>query len=277
MTHPSGTAAGAETVIDLHPDGRIGDGWHALIAELDRWMRAGRHATFWWRDDDAIEPSAALDRLEAIARRAAVPVALAVIPTPTDPALAARIADWPDLAVIQHGFAHINHAMTGKKTELGADRPVDTVVAELDAGRRRLEHVFGPRSLPVLVPPWNRIHPSVIARLPALGLGGLSTYGMRAAAAPVPGLVQVNTHVDIIDWRGGGGFAGEDAVLDRTVAHLRARRDGTADPDEPTGLLTHHLVHDEACWRFTERFVAMTAGHPATRWLPAAIVFGITP
>jgi len=34
---------------------------------------------------------------------------------------------------------------------------------------------------------------------------------------------------------------------------MRSRQlDGGADPDEPIGLLTHHLIHDESVWRFCE-------------------------
>jgi hypothetical protein len=40
-----------------------------------------------------------------------------------------------------------------------------------------------------------------------------------------------------------------------------------ADPTEPTGLMTHHLYHDEACWRFIGAFLSQTRSHPAVRWL----------
>jgi hypothetical protein len=68
----------------------------------------------------------------------------------------------------------------------------------------------------------------------------------------VPGLVQVNTHVDPIAWRGGGGALSVDAISARLVAAIMARVDGTADATEPIGLLTHHLVHDEAIWHTVE-------------------------
>jgi hypothetical protein len=53
-------------------------GWPDVVDELDRWRDAERVATLWWRDDDAVAPSARLDRLVTIAGK--VPVALAVIP-----------------------------------------------------------------------------------------------------------------------------------------------------------------------------------------------------
>ena len=37
--------------------------WADLGAELGQWAAEGREATLWWRDDDAIEPTPALDRM----------------------------------------------------------------------------------------------------------------------------------------------------------------------------------------------------------------------
>ena len=45
----------------------------------------------------------------------------------------------------------------------------------------------------------------------------------------------IDVHVDIIDWRGSRGFAGEDACLGTLVAHLAARRQGGAQADEELG------------------------------------------
>lgn len=257
--------------------------WDALRAELDAWADAGRTATFWWRDDDAVEPTPALDRLCALAGAAGVPLALAVIPAHATAALAraldAHPGGRPGVSVIQHGWSHANHAPPGaKKTELGAERPADAVLAELAAGRERLAALFGGRFVAALAPPWNRIAPAVPARLPEAGLVGLSTHAARGPARP--GLTQVNTHLDPVDWHGAGAapggaraFLGDAAALAPALAHLAARRAGTADPDEPTGLLTHHLVMDEATWTFAERFLTVTRAHPAARWLDAPALF----
>jgi len=50
--------------------------WDALTRECDAWSAANQWATWWWRDDDAIEPTKALEMLIALAPDA---VALAVI------------------------------------------------------------------------------------------------------------------------------------------------------------------------------------------------------
>ncbi len=249
--------------------------WTLLTDELDRWADSGRPATLWWRDDDAARAAPALDRLLATRASAEVPLALAVIPVALEEDAAHRIDDAAHTAVLQHGYAHRNHAAPDeRKAELGAARRAGDALDELAEGRRRLGAVFRKRVLPVLVPPWNRVAGAIVGRLAGAGFTGLSAYGQRASARPAPGLDQVNTHVDITDWRGSRGFIGAEAALALAIAHLRARRTGEADGDEPTGLLTHHLVHDDAAWRFVAEFMATTKAHPAARWLSPADLFG---
>ena len=242
--------------------------WGALTDELDRWAGAGRVATLWWRDDDAAAPAPALDRLLAARARLGVPLALAVVPASAEEAAADAIGADREATVLQHGYAHRNHAGSGeRKAELGEGRPAADSLADIASGRRRLETLFGARLAPILVPPWNRIAEALVAGLSDAGYTGFSAYGPRRHARPAPGLAQVNTHIDPIDWRGSRGFVGEAAALDLAIGHLRARRTGAADGDEPTGLLSHHLVHDAAAWRFIQALVAATRAHPAARWI----------
>jgi hypothetical protein len=243
--------------------------WSDLDGELERWRAAGRTATFWWRDDDAVADTAALHRLLELRVELDVPLALAVIPASADAALAALVP--PEVAVLQHGFAHRNHAsVSGAKAELGADRELAAIGRELADGWNRLATLFGARPLPVMVPPWNRIAPSVTAALPSWGYRGLSTYKPRR---PATGLAVVNTHIDIVDWTGARGFVGIDRALAEAIDHLAARREARCDGDEPTGLLTHHLAHDDGCWGFVREFVQRTKSHPAARWLHARDIF----
>ena len=241
--------------------------WPDLACELDAWRDEGRIATLWWRDDDAAAPGPALDRLAGIAREHAVTVGLAVIPALASDALAAWI-ESARVEVLQHGWAHLDHAADGeKRSELGRHRAPGVVMAELSRGREALRGLACGRSLPVLVPPWNRIDPALIPALPPVGFRGLSTFGPRPAARPAPGIGQTNCHVDVVDWRGGRGFVGEGRAIAAVVAHLAARRARTVDPGEPTGLLTHHAVHEESTWTFVARLIERTRNHPAARWL----------
>ena len=58
----------------------VNPAWQSFLDEISCWRDAGRVVDFWWRDDDASGPDAALTRLMALANAANVPLALAVIP-----------------------------------------------------------------------------------------------------------------------------------------------------------------------------------------------------
>jgi hypothetical protein len=248
--------------------------WDDLARECAAWGEARRVATWWWRDDDAIAPTPALDQLLRVARG---PIALAVIPARLQPDLAPRLRQAPDVAVLQHGFAHRNQAPEGgRKTEFPDERDPAAMERDLTEGFRKLSAAFGPQFLPVLTPPWNRIGGRAVAILQSIGFIGLTRYLPRPAPR-LHGLNLVNTHVDVIDWRGRngppGGFLGEIACLDLFIGHLRARRAGTVDPDEPTGVLSHHLVHDPATWRFLDKLRDFLGNQAATRLLDPAATF----
>jgi peptidoglycan/xylan/chitin deacetylase (PgdA/CDA1 family) len=248
--------------------------WQQLDHELDLWRAEGRAVTLWCRDDDACRDSPALQRLLAIAQTGSVPVALAAIPAALAPDLVDAVAKAEIVTVVQHGYAHRNHALPGERSrELGSHRPVSATVAELERGLGILRRAFGRRFAAVLVPPWNRIDADVAARLPDAGFHGLSTMGPRAAVHAVPGIVQCNTHVDLIAWRRDRAFTGVDAAIDRLVEHLRERRGGTADASEPTGILTHHLDMDAAGLQFVGDLIEHTRKR-GVEWLDVQSVFG---
>ena len=239
-------------------------GWTELTTELDAWQAAGRTATFWRRDDDATVSGGALDHLLSLQQKYDAPLAIAVIPARAQPRLAERLTGVKGISVVQHGWAHTNHAPVGaSKAELGPHRPDALVLGELARGQIVLDALFKDW-LRLLVPPHNRIAKTLARALPTAGYVALSRYGPRGAAKP--GLVEVNTHADIMNWVT-RGFAGAGTALDLVLRHLEARRTGSVDADEPTGLLTHHLAHDEAAWTFTDAFLAATTGHPAVRWV----------
>ena len=251
--------------------------WSDLLGELDQWGHCGCVATLWWRDDDAVTASRQLDRLISLAGE--VPLSLAVIPAIADSRLASLIDNLSRspqsarLSVLQHGWCHANRAVVGKKSEFPAERSCHAVKSELAAGRERLTALFGTCALPVLVPPWNRIASRFLPLLPACGFGGISCVKPRHEVSPVPGITEVNVHVDLVAWTENRAFIGEGAALGGIVGHLKARRLAKVDAQEPTGILTHHLVQDDATNEFLCRLVAITGEHSAARWIAAAEVF----
>jgi hypothetical protein len=248
----------------------------ALQTELDRWSRSGRRATLWWRDDDACLATPALARMLGGAASHTVPLALAVIPGRMSGDLAEAVANATECTVLQHGIEHRNHAPAGERScELGMHRDLAISASELVHGRDRLQAAFRAQFLAALVPPWNRIAPELVAMLPGLGYRGLSTFAPRTQGWAAPGVAQCNTHVDPIAWRRGRVFVGEEEAAARLAAHLALRRQRRVDPDEPTGLLTHHLDFDDAAWRFVEGVLARTRAHPAVTWVSATAAFGV--
>jgi hypothetical protein len=230
--------------------------WREFEAECAR-----RRPQFWWRDDDATAVTPALKKLIELPGN--VPLALAVVPEGAQPELFRLLPRRA--SVIQHGTDHRNRAGPGeKKTEYPAAEPAEAATARIAAGFRRLRALGGERFVPVLAPPWNRLRPDLLQMLPAIGIRGVSAYGARASAEPVPGLRQVNTHVDIVDWGQGKRFVGEAQALAKAVKHLAG--------EEPVGWLTHHAVHDAAAWDFLERLFTLRD----IRWLSAAEAFSYT-
>jgi hypothetical protein len=217
----------------------------------------------WWRDDDAIIATRALDHLTDLSRRTGIPVHLAIIPAHVDPALP-DLLDPDYMLPIVHGWAHTDHSRPDeKKNEFLTVRAHS--VQETRLAMEKLTGLFGPRLRRMFVPPWNRINPAVTAALAGQGYQCLSTFGARHAAS-LSGLSLVNTHVDPIWWNGSRDLLDPDALITRAATHIEARAQGLADADEPFGLLTHHLVHSPAIWAFAEAFLTEMQTGGASRW-----------
>jgi hypothetical protein len=237
--------------------------WSLLSAELARWRAERLALPLWWRDDDATEPTEALDRLADMSADLGLPVHLAVIPEPAQPALAALCLQRPELIPMVHGWQHRNRAPEGqKKAEFGLARP--DARTEAAQAMDRMRALFGDRMVPVFVPPWNRIDGALLPELPALGYSGVSSFLPRPARLAAPGLVQINTHIDPIFWRGGRGLVPPGDLIAQITTLLAERRAGTTDATEPLGFLTHHLVHDADIWRFTRDCLATLLDAGAT-------------
>jgi hypothetical protein len=249
--------------------------WDGLAEELSAWQASGRVATFWWRDDDAVAASPALTRLIALSAATGVPVGIAAIPKLSELSLPRALAGQSEVWLLQHGFAHIDHAKgRGEGAwELGAHRPLATVQAELETGREIMRDLFAAQFLPVIAAPWNHIDPRLMPGLAARGFLGVSAYGERPLFPPLARFVEANIHFDPSRWKAGACFRGEAAALEMIVGHLRRRRSGEAEPDEPTGIVSHHAALDEASWRFLADLFRFVAQHPAGAWLSPKQIF----
>ncbi|MCP5085126.1 MAG: polysaccharide deacetylase [Alphaproteobacteria bacterium] len=244
--------------------------WNALWDTLDRHAAGSSRARFWLRDDDAVSDTPALRQLADWAARAGAEVMVAVVPAFAGNSLKQALRETPWFIPAIHGWAHKNHAPASeKKQELGTHRPLEDICAELGAARSGIEALCGPCALPVLVPPWNRISPEVVQRLPQLGYSGLSTFADAFTEEPVEGLSVENSHLDLIDWRGTRGGRDHQELIDELIKLIEAR----TPTGLPIGILSHHLVHDDAAWSFLDKLADVLDSYPRTRWLRPSELF----
>lgn len=232
--------------------------WRALDEAIER-----HGALCWWRDDDAVAPSPALDRLMHLAETANAPLLIASIPMHATEALAARLANAPAVEVAVHGYAHINQAPAGeKKAEFGAHRPLATLAAEAASGKTRIAALFGAQAVPIFVPPWNRMGDALVPALQTAGFSGYSTFAhTEPLHSPLP---RFDALIDPIDWRGSRSAVAPQTLVSHTASLIRQ--------EVPIGLMTHHLVHDDAIWALCEALVRRLSERGG-RWIRASALF----
>lgn len=219
--------------------------------ELALWARAGHTPVLWWRDDDARDPSDPLERLLDLSRRHAAPLTLATIAGPGLTPLVRRIEIQPDVEIAVHGFQHLNRQPEGRgRGEILDTDEIDWVRAQLRATVRLFRQAGASPTL--FVPPWNNLKPQLLQALPDESIAGVS--GFDQTRQSIGGVIRLDTHLDVLRWKGGARFRGTWRFLSR-MRRLMADRRKAARWDEPIGLLTHHLDHDEATWCFLDRFL----------------------
>ncbi|MFO1038797.1 MAG: hypothetical protein U1E45_18305 [Geminicoccaceae bacterium] len=230
-----------------------------------------RNLEVWWRDDDAGRPSSRLARLRSIAAERVIAVGLAVVPAWLEPSVIGDLSEDPNVAILQHGWAHENHARAGdKKIELGGVADLGALTDRLGAGFRVLDDRFGHKFLRVLVPPWNRISAEITPLLGDLGFVGLSTFGKEQPSAD-PRVRWVNTHLDLVHWGANPIPLTFDESVTRLTDLLLNRRLWRI------GLLTHHLVMDDAAFLALDRLLGLLLDHPRVVWRAPHELFGMPP
>lgn len=230
-----------------------------LSLELARWGRAGKKVRLWWRDDDAAGPDKSLSRLLDLSWKFGVPITLAVVPSGDMAGLGALLAHAPAVTVVQHGVDHLNRRSGPQAGEFPEQWAASELKVRLAWGWARMKGL--PGAFPAFVPPWNDLHPALEGALCDLDYCALSAGGGPHAGQ----LPRFDANLDILRWRGGARFRGVSDCL-RRLREAMAHRRRTGRWDEPVGVLTHHLAHDAAAWRFLETFLEWTSGRPALHW-----------
>lgn len=238
--------------------------WQMLADEIQLWSSP---VQFWWRDDDAVANTGALQRLLMLADQFTIPVHLAVIPHSLQASLSVinKAQHRRNCYVLQHGYDHQSYALEGqRKIELGGSQDVPELLQKLTLGQQLLQSRFGEQYLNILVPPWNRIADDVACALPDVGYVQLSVLGSKKQSETD---FNLNVHIDIIDWKQ-RCFAGEEVILTKLVSYLRdTRLAGLSADIKPCGLMTHHLDHDLNCWLFISNFFEFCQQQDNIEWL----------
>jgi peptidoglycan/xylan/chitin deacetylase (PgdA/CDA1 family) len=230
----------------------VSKAWATLEEELAHWQEAGQKARLWLRDDDAIAPTPALDRLLAMSRAHQAPLLIAAIPMLAESALAERLAKAPKVFVAAHGIRHENHAPAGRKSEeTPIERGEAAIMHALHEASARMMALFGAEAASLYVPPWNRLPREMAQWLPRAGFHWVSAFG-PGQSLKGPGLQQANAHVDLMDWRNGRVGRSEAWLAGALASALQEAR---ADNFQPVGVLTHHLVHDSQAWLTLDRLM----------------------
>lgn len=196
--------------------------------------------TFFFRNDDVGWEDTRLFALLDLFAEFNLPLDLAAIPTAISPRTAARLQtlverDLGKLSIHQHGYAHLNHEQTGRKCEFGETRSRELQLADIEAGKDRLNDLFGPMAEPIFTPPWNRCTADTAACLRDAGFKLLS----RDTTAPqlkTDGLAELPVS---IDW-----FAKRKKVR-LTPEEIGSSFSTAATACSRVGVMLHHALMNE--------------------------------
>lgn len=238
--------------------------------ELRAWAKVGTVPTLWWRDDDAHRESEALQLLRELLSEEAL--LLAVVPGLLQESLVRSLSDCPTIAIVQHGWKHVNHAAGGAPpSEYPPERGRAEIKNELTLGQRVLQEIFPTGFHRVLVPPWHRCAVWILQEAAALGFDGVS---LQAPPFPLlhrgyPG--EANVEIDISDWTLNGQFVGAGQFAAQIVRALKLRREWSAF-DFPIGILSHHERATRDDFRSLREFIALLRHH-GVRWASPSSLF----
>jgi len=234
-----------------------------LKQELSRWEAAGRRATFWFRDDDAVTMTPEFARLLDFQQAYSLPIAIAVIPQQADDQLPPIIQERPELSVLQHGWSHTNYAAEGEwHSEFPAGRPAEKVKGNLNSGKMFLEKLFGHQFIFGFVPPWNHFASEYLPLLKSYQFISGRDYTVARDWRMVP---SIPADVDVLRWGPAPHFRGTERLISEICKQLAARR--KENRKDPVGILLHHLNMDHASWEFMNSLAGVLQGHAAVNLL----------
>jgi peptidoglycan/xylan/chitin deacetylase (PgdA/CDA1 family) len=209
-------------------------------SELQQRLAATGAVDVFFRDDDVDEDEPTLRRLLELFAQKNVPVILGVIPARLTNDGIQRLAQFPmTIEIVQHGWQHVNHELTGRKCEFGNSRSFAEQLADIAQGQTRMREAFDDNWFPAFIPPWNRCTPPTCQALDQLGFHVLSQLHRDAAPRTGFSFQEISVTLDLFRWKDGARLRPQEELFEALSQQL-------AQPP-PIGILLHHKVmHDEA-------------------------------
>lgn len=233
-----------------------------LAGAFGRLGRDGQEAHFFLRDDDSDVVEDTLRSLLDICRRHRAAVNLAAIPgSLTDGGarfLREHVSAHPELVEVhQHGWMHVNHEPQGKKCEFGPTRSFAEQLADIAAGKARMDEAFGNAWFPAFTPPWNRCTEETRRALEELGFSVLSTDG-GFRRLPNYHFQQIPVTLDVFRWKGNRTLRPAGEIVGELILQMERR--------QTVGILLHHKVMDSAAFHFLDWLLAEIRRYPLARF-----------
>ena len=202
----------------------------------------------FFRDDDVDEDEATLRRLLDIFAQRNVPVILGVIPATLTEAGIQLLAQFSaSIEIVQHGWQHVNHELSGRKCEFGNSRSFAEQLDDIARGQARMNEAFDDNWFPAFIPPWNRCTAQTYQALGQLGFRVLSQ--LRSDAAPITGFSfqEISVTLDLYRWKGGATLKPQEEIL-QTLAQQFAQ-------PQPIGIMLHHKIMNDEAFFFLEQLL----------------------
>lgn len=235
------------------------------MASMRAWLDPLRQALdesdaridFFFRDDDVGWSNDQLRELLACFHQYAAPVDLAAIPAAFTAELADELcamhAAAPGLIGIhQHGFAHTNHEVSGRKCEFGTSRTGEEQYRDIQLGKLKLQEMLGSAVGPIFTPPWNRCTKETGECLRLLGFRVLSRDSTALPLA-LSGLTELPISIDWFAKKKGSRLSREC---------IGAAMAGTVKESRPIGIMLHHELMDADERHALGDFLRVVTAHP---------------
>jgi peptidoglycan/xylan/chitin deacetylase (PgdA/CDA1 family) len=209
-------------------------------SELQQRLAATGAVDVFFRDDDVDEDEPTLRRLLELFAQKNVPVILGVIPAKLTHQGIELLAQFPTTTeIVQHGWQHVNHELTGRKCEFGSQRSFEEQLADIARGQTRMNEAFGAHWFPAFIPPWNRCTPPTYQALEQRGFRVLSQLHNDSSPRAGFSFREISVTLDLFRWKDGTRLRPQEELWQAILQQL-------AQP-QPLGILLHHKVmHDEA-------------------------------